>query len=294
MLEGSSAELAVLSQPSSPRYQQQQRSGAGSWFLPSSAASSRPLTPRSATAAGAASTLVPWQPQQLLVQQQQPSRFSRTASAAVRASGAPTVAPLPHAVSLPLPAWPRAEPAAAAMDDAPQQADTAWQRCSQDGPSGYASATLCCNSTLSLSGWQLPEEAARPAARAAEACSSSLQDSQPSQQLPHQQQGLGDLDASGSDTLPAATAWAPGYVAAAAAASLPAKQQQQPEPARVTQPECRSGAASGTVTPRMCSLSNLAPAGAAVGGSPQVTPRARSLRAAVSQQVGIYEGWKWV
>ncbi|PRW57603.1 serine threonine- kinase drkC [Chlorella sorokiniana] len=45
MLEGSSAELAVLSQPSSPRHQQQPRSGASSWFLPS-AASSRPVSPR--------------------------------------------------------------------------------------------------------------------------------------------------------------------------------------------------------------------------------------------------------
>lgn len=289
MLEGSSSELAVLSQPSSPRHQQQPRSGASSWFLPS-AASTRPATPRSAAGTTASAGLVPWQPQ-LLQQQlaQQPSRFSRAAScAAVPGSSAAGESSLPHAVSLPLPAWPAAEqvpPAPADCDE--QQMDAAQQRSSQDASTGHR-RTVRCSSTVSLSVWQPPAEAAAPVE--AEASSSGVQ--QPQQQAP-QQLGAGEtLRTSGSSTLPAAAAWAPGYIAAAAAASAPAKQQQQqqPEPPRVSLGACRSGAASGSVTPRLCSLSNLGMAGAAADGSPQVTPRARSLRAAGSQQVGLCAG----
>ncbi len=294
MLEGSSAELAVLSQPSSPRHQQQPgqqlRSGASSWFVPS-AASSRPATPRSATALAAASSLVPWQSQQLVQQQasQQPSRFSRAASAAVRGSSAAGTSSLPHAVSLPQPAWPATEeqaPAAVAGCEQ-QQADSVQQRSSQDGPGGQTRATRRCSSTMSLSGWHVPAEAAASAVLEAEA-SSSMQQDQPAVPQQQQQQGTGDvLVASGSNTLPAAAAWAPGYIAAAVAASAPAKQQQQPEPPCVSVGGCRSGAPSGTVTPRLCSLSNLATAGAAADGSVQVTPRAHSLRMAASQQVGL-------
>ena len=292
MLEGSSAELAVLSQPSSPRHQQQPRSGASSWLLPS-AASTRPATPRNAAGTTAAAGLVPWQPQ-LLQQQlaQQPSRFSRAASCAA-APGSSTAgeSSLPHAVSLPLPAWPAAEqvpPAPADCDE--QQTDALQQRSSQDASGGHTRRTLRCSSTVSLSGWQPPAEAAAPVE--AEASSSGGGVQQPQQQVP-QQQGAGEaLGTSRSSTLPVAAAWAPGYIAAAAAASAPAKQQQQQqlEPPRVSLGACRSGTASGTVTPRLCSLSNLGMVGAAADGSPQVTPRARSLRAAASQQVSLCGG----
>lgn len=292
MLEGSSTELAVLSQPSSPRWNQQQpgqppRSGASSWFLPS-AASSRPATPTSGAAAAATGSLQAWRSQQLLQQlpQQQPSRFSRAASAAVRGSSVASGAALPHAISLPLPAWPAAEAGSAAAagtdqqpDGAQQQVDVAEQRSSQDGPSGRPRRTVRCSSTVSLSGWHLPSEA-QPAGAEAEASISCMQPAQqPSPQPPSPQPPS-------PQALAAAAAWAPGYIAAAAAAAVPSRQQQQPDSPRVPLSGRRSGAASGTVTPRLCSLSNLAGAGASAGGSLQVTPRARSLRVAGSQQVG--------
>lgn len=315
MLEGSSNELAVLSQPSSPRHPSQfqhqaslpVRPGPGAWLPSSSAISSRAATPRATAAAAVLSSLAPLQ--------QQPSRFSRAASLATL--------PDSTSLSLPSPAWPaeaaagrqpacdaqqgvKKAPAAVAQapcssSDEEQQDRQQWaqppqvqehQHTSQEAlaaePSIQGKASPRCGSTVSLSGWQPPLSSA--------AASSSSQE--PAPLAPQQQLGM---VSDGSDTLPVAAAWASRHGAAAAASAALAGvshlEQHQQDSAPGLRPPlggsrssprsgnvlsgCRSGHISGSVTPRLGSLSNLGP-GASLpppDSSPLVVaPRAPSVR----------------
>lgn len=237
--------------------------GSGSCFLSGSAASSRPDTPTS-----------------LVVTQLQPSRFSRAASAAVaQTSSVLGCEPLRPAASLPPPAW---QGAPAAGEAAPSAAEASACGSTPGGPvQPPSAAALRCCSTVSLSGWQPPQQQL-------EQPPCLLQPLKPLQHQPQLQCGTGN----GSDTLPTATAWTAEYQAAEAAASpaAPASQQQQQPICPQAQCAPLSGAVSGTVTPRLGSLSALRPV---LGeGSAQVTPRAQALRGMASVQVRVLRCWR--
>lgn len=293
MLEGSSNELAVLSQPSSPRHQlhhsasllsQPARPGQGAWLASASAGSSQGASPRVSAAAAGLSGMAP---------APQPSRFSRAASAAA----------IPDSSSLPLPAWIDVAAGQAAVGESAEQALSSCvqqqqqqqvRHSSQDAPAAEQSAQAAPaprhGSTVSLSGWQ-------PAVAASNSS----------------QQQHASMSPSSSDTLPVASAWAAEYGVAAEAAARSAlagtsslQQQRRPhqpgcEPGmRLSLGGARGGAASGSVTPRIGSLSNLGPAGSLPMaadpslGAVSVTPRAQSLVPAGPLQVGWWGGCGWV
>lgn len=354
MLEGSvsGVDLSLVpSNPASPAHRQ--RSGHSSWLPPSSAASSRALTPKSATAASAAaastfsrlSRPAPWTAAQRQQRRQQPLGSSGLGVALELAAG------------MPPPAWWQASSGAGA--EAPGQgqlggvvASTAAAqlaarrlssesieprseplsmegggascRSSRDVPAGEASAAvramlggLHCSSTISLAMWQ---PAGGASAAASRGCSLDLHGRPPGSSLDLQRQFRAGSSSSSSMALPygagsrggsldmrfafgqfrggSSSSLAPPAPSAPSSAACQSASEQSRdtsisclEQQRVPAPRASSlGADSGSVTPRLGSLSSLAAvAGSVVGAdsSLAVTPRQQSLRSSKCTPRGL-------
>ena len=297
MLEGtaSGGELSVLSMPSSPRHgaaapsiQQILRSERG-WHqyfsAPASAASSRPSTPRGAAAAMLNSM----------------SRLARAATAAVPVGAGQQTIDL--AASMPPPAWQAHR--AAAEADAAAEAGSEPMAARQQQQQQRHDVTPEAGAVEPVD-WSSQSSEQRSGSGAS---SSDSQEQQPAQQRSSQGTAAADADAAAAttalhassravrhsstvslsawQTAPAGTSVA-AVPAAASAATAPAAAPAHHSPAPAAQsppqpsllPASRLG--SGSVTPRLASLSNLGPSAATSpvpGGSLAVTPRAASLRA---------------